>query len=379
MIVGPMGLSRVYASVGFDFNVKFNGTSVNAFRIVTPKRQVPPTILEMAGEYPSDDASRAQTSTLEKNMGLYAPWNAFDDQQNGREHGAGGGSAILRVEDGYCTILSRSVARKAAREDGVLLDIGCADKYKIYSSLRRRVLSTFVQLPSMNPSQRRRRLPHANQPTNSLPLSTAGVFTSLKYSTNAVGKEVVRCGYENLAQFSGDTGRRVSRCRISKVYASLLILACWLSVGFRMSGGDWWFTVFSYLANLTAEIPLDDLPILIRPCLPTLHVIPVEQLSITDRNVTLHSKCQSPRQGYLFPSKQVFVFDRPLSPVESYPKATSFSSFRVVLFPAYHHDTFGNPAFTVRDSEEDAYGIVDLFAWWRFIATGRFMALMSDF
>ncbi|SJL17412.1 uncharacterized protein ARMOST_20962 [Armillaria ostoyae] len=383
-----------------DFNVKFNGTNVNAFRLVAPKCRVPPTILETAGEYPSDDIGEGTAKTSQGDWssfkqldsrhvaspmylwrihhiagfngvevtnhvkGVYTSRNTFDDQQNGRKHGAGSTSAILEVEDGDCAIFSRSVAREAAREDGVLLDIGCADEYKIYSSLRRRVLSTFVQFPSTNPSQRRRRLPHANEPTNSLPLSTAGVFTSLKYSTDAVTQEgeCQDAGYQ------------------------------------RMLGGDWWFAVFSYLANLTAEIPLDDLPILIGPCLPTLHITPIEHSSITERNVALHSECQLPRQGYSFPSKQVFAFDRPPSPVESYPKATSFLSFRVVLFPAYRHDTFGNLAFTVRDSEEDAYRIVDLFAWWRFTyvssrlpifvlmssiaghgATGRFVALMSDF
>lgn len=133
-------------------------TIVDAFCLVTPKRRVPLTILETAGEYPSDDASRAQTSTLGKELrrrlrgtgqassfkldsrhvaspmylwrihhiagfngvevtnhikGVYASRNTFDDQQNGGKHGAGRRSAILEVEDGDCAIFSRSVARNS--------------------------------------------------------------------------------------------------------------------------------------------------------------------------------------------------------------------------------------------------------------------------
>ncbi len=55
-------------------------------------------------------------------------------------------------------------------------------------------------------------------------------------------------------------------------------------------------TVFSYVAGdhftcqfglrrppPSEEIHLDDLPVLIGPCLSNLHIIPVEHLSITDR------------------------------------------------------------------------------------------------
>ncbi|PBK58741.1 hypothetical protein ARMSODRAFT_103229 [Armillaria solidipes] len=45
-----------------------------------------------------------------RNIGLYASRNIFDDQWNGRLHRARSRSAILKVEDEYYTISSRSPA-----------------------------------------------------------------------------------------------------------------------------------------------------------------------------------------------------------------------------------------------------------------------------
>ncbi|SJL18272.1 uncharacterized protein ARMOST_21857 [Armillaria ostoyae] len=52
-----------------SFNVQFRGRSVDVFFCfcrVAPKCRIPLTILKMAGDYASDDTSRAQNSTSQQ-------------------------------------------------------------------------------------------------------------------------------------------------------------------------------------------------------------------------------------------------------------------------------------------------------------------------